>query len=95
MSRRRSFDIPGHAHELTFCCLDKFPFLSAERTCLWLAESIHRAKRKLAFDLWAFVFMPEHVHMILHPHDAKLRMAKVRAAIKEPIARKAILSICS
>jgi putative transposase len=30
--RRKAFNTPGHAHELTFSCYERFPFLKAERT---------------------------------------------------------------
>ena len=58
---RRSFNEPGHAHELTFTCYRRFRFLAAERTRDWLARAIDEARAKLDFALWAFVFMPEHL----------------------------------
>lgn len=65
--RRRSFNEPGHAHELTFTCYRRLRFFSAERTCRWLAEAIAAARGGRDFDLWAFVLMPEHVHVIVRP----------------------------
>src|SRR4051794_30490112 len=50
--RRRSFDEPGHAHELTCSCYRRFRFLEAERTCRWLARSIDDARGRWDFDLW-------------------------------------------
>jgi putative transposase len=88
--RRHTFNEPGHAHELTFSCYSGFPFLNSERTCLWLADSINQARKNLNFALWAFVFMPEHVHMIVYPRDPIYEVEDIRKAIKEPVARKAI-----
>ena len=68
---RRNYNEPGHAHELTFCCYRGFTFLNAERTCKWLAEAIEAARVDLNFDLWAYVFMPEHVHLIGRPRQAE------------------------
>jgi len=62
---RKAINTPGHAHELTFSCYHRFQFLKAERTSQWLAEAIQSARVKHSFDLWAFVFMPEHVHLIV------------------------------
>jgi len=90
MSRRRNFNEPGHAHQLTFSCYHHFPFLTAERTCRWLADSLCEVRRELQVDLWAYVFMPEHVHIILHPRNATYDIAAIRQAIKEPVARKAM-----
>jgi len=51
----KRYNIPGHAHELTFSCYRNQKFLMSERTCQWLIESIERAREKHNFSLWAFV----------------------------------------
>lgn len=88
--RRKEFNILGHAHELTFSCYQRFQFLKSERTCAWLADAIQAARLKHAFDLWAFVFMPEHVHLIVRSRREGHKMQKVFAAIKLPVAKRAI-----
>jgi putative transposase len=75
---------------LTFTCFHSYPFLSAERTCQWLAEEVNEARRVLDFQVWAYVFMPEHVHLLVYPNRAFYEMAAVLKAIKEPVGRKAI-----
>jgi putative transposase len=87
--RRRAYNEPGHAHELTFSCYRGFKFLAAERTCLWLVEAIERARTDLDFALWSYVFMPEHVHLIVCPHRPDHDMAAILRAIKEPVGRRA------
>jgi putative transposase len=88
--RRKTYNTPGHAHELTFSCYKRFPFLRAERTCGWLAEAIEAARQKHDFDLWAYVFMPEHVHLILFPRRPNYEMRKIASSIKLPVAKRAI-----
>ncbi|MCH8006279.1 MAG: transposase [Planctomycetes bacterium] len=88
--RRRNLNLPSHAHELTFSCYRGFPFLRAERTCTWLAEAIDKARTEHQFSLWSYVFMPEHVHLILCPHNDVYDVASIRRSIKEPVARRAI-----
>ena len=88
--RRPALNLAGHAHELTFCCHRRYQFLSAERTCQWLAESIDAARRRWDFDLWAYVFMPEHVHLIIHLRSASYDVRTVLKAIKEPVGRRAV-----
>ena len=87
---RRAFNEPGHAHELTFTCYRRFRFLSAERTCDWLARAIDDARSKLDFALWAFVFMPEHVHLVVCPRRIEYKVADILKAIKEPVGRQAV-----
>ena len=88
--RRRQYNEPGHAHELTFSCYKSYQFLAAERTCQWLADSLNEARAKLKFHLWAYVFMPEHVHLIIYPFKAPYQVEDILKAIKEPVGRKAI-----
>jgi len=87
---RRNYNDPGHAHELTFSCYHGYPFLKSDRTCAWLRVAIDRARSDLDFDLWAYVFMPEHAHLIVHPRRAEYDIAAIRRAIKEPVGRRAI-----
>ena len=88
--RRHSFNVPGHAHALTFTCYRRFPFLKAERTCAWLADSIAGARRTLDFALWAFVFMPDHVHVIVRPNRPDHEVSVILKAIKGPVGRQAV-----
>lgn len=87
---RQNFNIPGEAHELTFSCYGGYEFLASERTCNWLVDAIEHARRALNFDLWAWVFMPNHVHLIVHPRLPVYDVADIRRLIKEPTGRKAI-----
>ncbi|MEO8498285.1 MAG: hypothetical protein ABI614_24750 [Planctomycetota bacterium] len=88
--RRRNCNEPGHAHALTFTCYQRFQFLAAERTCEWLANAIDKARVQFDFAVWAFAFMPEHVHMVIFPRQKFYDIADIRKAIKEPVGRQAI-----
>ncbi len=87
---RRNYNEPRHAHELTFSCYNGYEFLKAERTCQWLAEALEEARVEWNFDLWAYVLMPEHAHLIVHPREAKYDIADIRKAIKSPVGSKGI-----
>jgi len=80
----------GHAHELTFSCYRRFPFLGKDRVCQWLVEAIDHARQCLEFDVWAWVFMPDHVHLLIRPRRRVHDMADIRRLIKEPVARRAL-----
>jgi putative transposase len=88
--RRRSYNEPGHAHEITFSCYKRYQFLSAERTCVWLSEAIEAARTKRNFALWAFVFMPEHVHLIIQPRNPSYQMSSILQSIKQPVGQRAV-----
>ena len=40
-------------------------------------------------DVWAWVFMPEHVHLIVRPRREVYDMATIRRAIKRPVSDRA------
>ena len=54
----RRYNVAGQAHELTFSCYHNEAFLTAERVCTYLVNSIISSREKHQFDLWAYVFMP-------------------------------------
>ncbi len=88
--RRYSINDPGHAHELTFSCYKGLPLLGRDRTRQWFIEALDRARTKHSLEMWAFVIMPEHVHLLLLPQPAEYRMAAILQAIKQPVACRAI-----
>ena len=77
---------PGDAHELTFSCFRGLRLLSSDRTRTWFVESIARARVRHAFDLWDYVIMPEHIHLLIHPRRPKYEISAVLHAIKWPVA---------
>jgi len=85
---RKSHDIQGQAHYLTFSCFRNQPFLAKERTCQWLIDAIKSARVKNSFELWAWVIMPEHVHLLLLPMgDTKIN--KILTAVKLSVGKTA------
>jgi len=76
---------PGVARELTFSCDQRRPLLTQdERHLELLADSVHTAVRKQHFALTAFVFMPEHVHLLVQPTRPDASVSKLLFAIKRP-----------
>ncbi|MEM6260237.1 MAG: transposase [Planctomycetota bacterium] len=90
MSTRHNYNTPGHAHELTFTCYRRIPFLSKDRSRQWLADAVNDACTKHHYRLWAYVFMPEHVHLVVWPEQTDYDIASFRRDIKSPVARHGI-----
>jgi len=86
----KRFNDPGHAHSLTFSCFHRQPFLSRDRSRHWFLESVGRAKEMHHFDLWAYVVMPEHVHLLIWPRDDDYSISEILTEIKQPVTRRAI-----
>jgi putative transposase len=88
--RVKSYNEPGHAHELTFSCFQRLPLLSRDRTCRWFVDAMEKARRECRFLLWAYVIMPEHVHLLVWPQEKNYEIKLVRTALKVPVARQAL-----
>ncbi len=88
--RPRGYNDPGHAHELTFSCFQRFRFLSKDRSCQWLADQVDKVRRQLDYSLWAYVFMPDHVHLIICPNEREYSDSDFLKQVKEPVSRKAV-----
>jgi putative transposase len=88
--RRANFNDPGNAHELTFSCFHKLPLLSKDRTRKWLVEALDVARRQWDFEMWAYVIMPDHAHVLLCPRQAEYDIVGIRKSIKQSVARRAI-----
>lgn len=71
-------------------CYRSFRFMAAERTCSWLAEATEQARPALDFALGAYVFMPEHAHLLVWPRQPQYEMAVLCKAIKEAVGSRAI-----
>jgi putative transposase len=87
--RRRRFD-DGSPRELTFSCFRRFRFLERDRVREWFVQALDDARRRWPVDLWAWVIMPEHVHLLVNPRQPQAQLGRFAGHIKEHTARPAI-----
>jgi len=76
--RRVRYNERGQPRELTFSCYHHYAFLSHDRTREWFYE----AWTRFALQLWAYVVMPEHVHVLAYPGEAPERMSGFLRTVK-------------
>jgi len=86
----RSYNEPGHAHELTFSCFHGLPLLAKDRSRALFVSAMRCAQRDLNVNILAYVIMPEHVHVLVCPWEAVYQIARIRQALKMPVASKAL-----
>ncbi len=86
--RVRHYHEPGDVHELTFSCYKRLPLLTNDRWRSYLVDSVSTACREQQFSLAAFVFMPEHVHLLVFPTAETSRISSFLAAVKRPCSVK-------
>jgi len=87
------FNDPGHGHALTFSCFQRRPFLSKDRSRQWMIEAIELARIKHCVRLWAYVLMPEHVHLMLWPTTRSYSIAAVLTTLKQSVSKRALLFV--
>lgn len=84
--RVKHYDQRGEIHELTFSCYRRLPLLEDDWRREQLTLSIDRACQKQGWQLTAFVYMPEHVHLLVFPQRANAKVSKLLLAIKRPFS---------
>ncbi|MBI1338560.1 MAG: hypothetical protein GC164_16575 [Phycisphaera sp.] len=82
----KHIDNPGHAHELTFSCYRRFPLLQNDTYRKLLSDSIDNATTGQGFLLLAYVYMPEHVHLLVIPNRIDATISPFLSAIKRPFS---------
>ncbi len=86
----RSYNEPGHAHELTFSCFRRLPLLCRDRSRQWFLDALEAARRLRNLAVWAYVIMPEHVHVLVSPRELTYEVRLIRTALKVPVQRRAL-----
>ena len=86
--RIKHYERLGHVHELTFSCYNRRPLLTNDAWRQELCEAIDRATDRHKFRLYAFVIMPEHVHLLVQPSSEGGSIPALLRAIKRPFSYK-------
>src|SRR5262245_26894755 len=90
MKTNKTYNTPGDAHELTFSCFHRLPLLEKDRTRRWFVDALDKARKRRNFALWAYVIMPEHIHVLIWPRDEIYEIRLIRTALKVPVQRRAL-----
>ena len=79
----------GHVHLLTFSCYKRLWLFKGEPFYSLFLDYLDKARVRFNFLLYAYVIMPNHVHLVIYPLE-KVDIAKILHSIKRPFAHKAI-----
>ena len=60
-----------------------------------MIEAIRRAHERHRFHLWAYVIMPEHVHLLICPTEREYSIASILKSLKQSVARSALTFVRS
>jgi putative transposase len=82
----KHYDEPGHCHELTFSCYRRMPLLTNNPWRTLFCQSIDRSLKRHQYQLYSFVLMPEHVHLLVQPSPDGSPVSSLLKAIKRPFS---------
>jgi len=82
--RIKHYEEPGHLRELTFCCYHRLPLLTNDTWREMLSRAIDAASERHRWRLTAFVFMPEHVHLLFFLLPGASKVSHLLNSIKRP-----------
>ena len=82
----RHFHEPGDIHELTFSCYRRMPILTNNAWRSQLSRCIDEACEQLHCCLAAFVYMPEHVHLLVWGFQANEQVSEFLSRVKRPLS---------
>jgi putative transposase len=82
-------EIPGGVRFITFSCHRRLPLLRHPRIACVFVDCLAEIRARTGLGLYAYVVMPEHVHLLLTPGPGR-ELAPALAAIKQRVATTAI-----
>jgi putative transposase len=87
----RRIERPNHARFLTFSCFHRLALFSNDAIKDIFAEQLQRTRDRHAFLLYAWVVMPEHVHLLLRangPSDVPTILQTLRSGVAKRVIRR-------
>ena len=84
----KRYDIPGHAHELTFSCYHRFHYMKDHIVCSIFIDELTHAREHFFFQLWAYVLMPNHVHLFIYPTQKDYKISTILQSIKGKTSKR-------
>jgi putative transposase len=88
--RNRHYDTPGHAHEITYSVYRRKNLFSNPDAGEMFLDELAAARKEFSFHLWAYVIMPNHVHLLIWPLEHDYRIGAINKAIKGRMAKRFI-----
>lgn len=84
--RIKHYHDPGDVHELTFSCYQRMKLLTNNHWRSKLSKTINETCEELHSFLAGFVYMPEHVHLLIWGLNSKDQLGPLLKRIKKPFS---------
>ncbi len=87
--RMQRWEIAGEVRFITFSCQRRLPLLASARMCEVFMDALGAARLRYGVRVFAWVLMPEHVHLLLMPRGDSTIETFLRS-LKMAVAKRAI-----
>src|SRR5262245_30544885 len=87
--RVKHYEGTGEPRFLTFSCFQRRPYLQSDRARNWCVTALQQAVATHDVALWAWVLMPEHVHLVIWPRKLSFRASGFLTSLKQSVANRA------
>ncbi|MBK7404904.1 MAG: transposase [Phycisphaerales bacterium] len=88
--RLRRWENPEQPRFLTFSCEGRLPLFSNHRIKDRFVEHLRDARERFGFNLYAWVVMPEHIHLLLWPRLPEFPVGITLRELKRDFASEVI-----
>jgi len=68
-------NIPGNIHFVTARTYNRQPIFNKDKCCEIFLDNLAIYRNKFKFKIYAYVIMPDHVHMLIYPNYTPLRVS--------------------
>lgn len=86
----RRVEEPGHCRYLTFSCYKKMPLFGNPAIRDAFMDRLAKLRDVMRFELYAYVVMPEHVHLLVGTGRDELTVTQITRALKSRFAQEVI-----
>ncbi len=88
-SRLKRFQQSRQSHFITFTCYHRQPLLDTVAARQTLERALERIRRSFGLQVYGYVVMPDHVHLLLSEPDRDT-LANALKSLKQGVARRLI-----
>ncbi|MFZ3263733.1 MAG: transposase [Terriglobales bacterium] len=83
------FQETGHSHFVTFSCHHRQQLLTADSGKRIFERALERVRRSFGLQVYAYVVMPEHIHLLVGEPDRGL-LADALKSLKQGVSRRLV-----
>jgi putative transposase len=85
----KRFQNTRQSHFVTFCCYHRRSLFSADASGRVFESALERVRRTFGLRIYAYVVMPEHVHLLLSEPERQT-LADALKSLKQGVSRRLI-----